>query len=212
MYGTWAAFFHVCRSGITLSRSVAQITWNMYNIPGLILNIVCNIYVHWKMCGRTNERERAHAHVLVIQIEFSFHFRLATLHKHTLCVLVFGVFFVLYIDSSRMVWGGFHVAVLWPSLLFIGGVLVFQSVFSICISCICFFFFPSFEWKWKADSQQRRRRQCRRKSWYDDGDNIVWSRIACAFFPHTIFRVFRLGTPAVRVLYTIFFSAHTKYF
>lgn len=52
------------------------------------------------------------------------------------------------------------------------------------------------KWKWKADKHTTqfirtdKRRHNWRKSWYVDGDNIVWSRIACAFFPIFLFRSF----------------------
>lgn len=52
-----------------------------------------------------------------------------------------------------------------------------------CCTCfsvwLCVFYvqFPN-----ESEKRTRRRRQQgRRKSWYADGDNIVWSRIACAF-------------------------------
>lgn len=56
-----------------------------------------------------------------------------------------------------------------------------------CLSCTCFsvvqlIYFLCVENRNESEKRtQARRRQCRRKSWYDDGDNIVWSRIACAF-------------------------------
>lgn len=46
----------------------------------------------------------------------------------------------------------------------------------LCILCT-----DSNESEIRTQRRRRRRRQSQRKSWYDDGVNIVWSRIACAF-------------------------------
>ena len=56
----------------------------------------------------------------------------------------------------------------------------------------------------KRTQGRRRRRQSRRKSWYDDGDNIVWSRIACAFY----FKP-RISRPP-HESFVCTFQAHTK--
>lgn len=140
---------------------------SMYTFMFMV-NITLRFYIH-RRCPRRS----------YFQIEFSFHFHS---RRKTLCIS-----WNLCIQNKRW-W--FGVSLLLSSSFVRScscslSLCLPRSV--CCLSCTCFsvfqlIYFLCVENRNESEKRtQARRRQCRRKSWYDDGDNIVWSRIACAF-------------------------------